>query len=141
MQVRKKPSRKKLKMNRVHDNQGTTKTGSSSEEYSEVYKSGRYSNYPVYVHMLINGYKLSMELDTGAEVSIISENTREEIFPQDQLQPSELKLKTYTNEPMKVTGTLKVNFQYKVQFKRLVLWLQLVMDQVCWGGIGLNILP
>ena len=32
-EVRGKPSRKKLKMNRVHDDQGTTETESSSEEY------------------------------------------------------------------------------------------------------------
>ena len=57
---------------------------------------GRYSNVPVYVHMLINGKRLSMELDTGAEVSIISEKTRKEIFP---------------DEPMKVTGTLNVKVQ------------------------------
>ena len=33
----------------------------------------------------------------------------------------ELKLKTYTNEPVKVTGTLKVKVQYEDQFKELVL--------------------
>ena len=36
-QVRKKPSRKKFKMNRVHDDQETTETESSSEEYSKVH--------------------------------------------------------------------------------------------------------
>ena len=88
-------------MNRVHDDQRTTETESSNEEYSKVHKVGRYSNDPVYVHMLINRKKLSMELDTGAEVSIISEKTRKDIFfPVEKLQPSELKLKTYqrTNE-------------------------------------------
>ena len=120
MQVRKKPSRNKLKMNRVHDDQKTTETKSSSEEY-EVHNVGRYSNDPVYVHVLINGKKLSMELDTGAEVSIISEKTRKEIFPKEKLRPSDLKLKTYTNEPMKVTGTLNVKVQHEDQFKKLVL--------------------
>ena len=33
---------------------------------------GRYSHDPVYGHMLINGKRLSMDLDTGAEVSIMS---------------------------------------------------------------------
>ena len=76
---------------------------------------------PVYIHTLINGKQLSMELDTGAEVSIISEKTREEIFPEEKLRPSDLKLKAYTNEPMKVTGTLNVKVQYEDQFKKLVL--------------------
>ena len=71
--------------------------------------------------MLINGKKLSMELDTGAEVSIISEKTREETFPEEKLRPSDLKLKTYTNEPMKVTGTLNVKVQYEDQVKKLAL--------------------
>ena len=60
-------------------------------------------------------------MDTAAEVSIISENTRKEIFPEEKLRPSELKLKTYTNEPMKVTGTLKVKVKYEDQVKKLVL--------------------
>ena len=119
-QVRKKPSQKKVKMNRVHDDQGTSETESSSEE-SKVHNIGKYSSDPVYVNMLINGKKLSMELDTGAEVSIISEKTREETFPEEKLRPSDLKLKTYTNEPMKVTGTLTVKVQYADQFKKLAL--------------------
>ena len=83
-------------MNRVHDNLGTTETESSSEEY-KVHNVGRYCNDPVHIHVLINGKRLSMELDTGVEVSIISEKTREEIFPEEKLRPSYLKFNTYTN--------------------------------------------
>ena len=107
-------------MNRLHDHQGTTETEGSSEEY-KVHNVGRYANDPVYVHMLINGKRVSMELDTGAEVSITSEKTREEIFPGEKLRHSDLKLNTYTNERMKVTGTLNVKVQYEDQFKKLVL--------------------
>ena len=42
-------------------------------------------------------------------------------FREEKLQPSDLKLKTYTYEPMKVTGTLKVKVQYQDHFKKLVL--------------------
>ena len=107
-------------MNKFHNDQGTTETESSSEEY-KVHNVGRYSDDPVYVQMLINGQKLSMDLDTGAEVSIISEKTREEILPGEELQPLNLKLKTYTNEPMKVTGILNIKVQYEDQFQKLVL--------------------
>ena len=62
-----------------------------------------------------------MELDTGAEASIISEETREETFPEEKLRPSDLKLKTYTNEAMRVTGTLNVKLQYEDQVKKLAL--------------------
>ena len=102
-QVRKKPGRQQSKMeHKVHD-------------------VGRYSNDSIYVHMLINGKKLSMKLDSGAEVSIISEKTRKEIFPEEKLRPSDLKLKSYTNEPTKITGTLNLTVQYEDQFKELVL--------------------
>ena len=83
------PSRNKFKMNRVHEDQGTTETESSSEEYSRVHNVERYSNDPVYVHMPINGKELSVEFDTGAEVSIISEKTRKEIIPEEKLRPSD----------------------------------------------------
>ena len=63
-QLLKKPGWQKSKLKRVH---------------------GRYSNDQVYVHMLINETRLSMELNTEAEVFIISEKTREEIFPGKKL--------------------------------------------------------
>ena len=81
-------------MNRVHGDLETTETEGSSEEYA-VNKFGRYPNDPIYVQMLINDKRLSMEVATGAEVSIILEKTREEIFPDEKLRPSDLKLKTY----------------------------------------------
>ena len=71
-------------MNRVHADLGTTETESSSEEY-KVHNVGRYSNEPVYVQMLINGKRLSMELDAGAEISIISEKIKEALFPEEKL--------------------------------------------------------
>ena len=62
-----------------------------------------------------------MEVDTGAGVSIVLEKTGEEIFSEEKLWSSNLKPKTYTNEPMKVSGTLNGEVQYEDQFKKLVL--------------------
>ena len=62
-----------------------------------------------------------MEVDTGAALSIISEKTRKTFFPSEKLRPSDLVLKTYTNEPLKVVGTLNVRVQYEDQLKKLVL--------------------
>ena len=73
-------------MNRVHDDQGTTETKNSSEEYT-VYNVGRYSNDPVYIQMLNNSKRVSMKLDTGAEVSIITEKSRKQIFPEQNYDP------------------------------------------------------
>ena len=62
-----------------------------------------------------------MEVDTGAALSVISETTRLAIFPEDTLHPSTLILKTYTDEHLKVTGTLNVRVRYGDQKQKLVL--------------------
>ena len=67
----------------VHKKPGQQK---SRREY-KVHDVGRHSNDSVYVKMLINGKRLSMELDTGAEVSIISEETRKENFQKRNYDP------------------------------------------------------
>ena len=66
------------------------------------------STEPVQVQMMINGKRLDMEVDTGAALSLISESTRKAIFPKEKLRPAKLSLRTYTNEPIEVTGTLNV---------------------------------
>ncbi len=49
-----------------------------------------------------------MEMDTGASISIISktayETIKKESACRDELQQSEVKLKTYTGEPIQVLG-------------------------------------
>ena len=39
----------------------------------EVYSVGNRSNYPILVEVQVDGRELTMEVDTGAAVSIISE--------------------------------------------------------------------
>ena len=120
-----------------HDDQGTNETESSSEEYT-VHNVGWCSNDPVYVQMLISSKRLSMEVDTGVEVSIISEKTKQEMFPEEKLPPSDVKLKTYSNEPMRLTGTLNLKVQYKDQFKKLVLVVTVGNGPSLFGQNKLN---
>ena len=61
-----------------------------------------------------------MEVDTGAEVSLISEDTKKSLFPLMQPAQSSIILKTYTEEIMLVVGELQVNVQYGEQTKRLM---------------------
>ena len=56
----------------------------------------------------------------GRSLHHFGEN-EQEILPEDKLWPSVLKLKTYTNKPMKATGTLNGNSQYEDKFKKLAL--------------------
>ena len=87
----------------------------------KLHKIGRQSSEPIMVPLWLNDHKLDMEVDTGATFSVISETTRQQIFPSETLHPSDLVLKTYTNEPMKVKGTLNMRVQHGDQKEKLVL--------------------
>ena len=58
-----------------------------------------------------------MEVDTGAAVSLISEATMKKLLPKVKVQPSNMTLKTYTKEHMKVLGKIEVNVEYGEQKK------------------------
>ena len=62
-----------------------------------------------------------MEVDTGATFSVISEATRQAVFSNQTLQPSDLVLKTYTDESMRVKVTLKMRVTYGDQKQKLML--------------------
>ena len=76
---------------------------------------------PLTCVVVIEGSPLVMEVDTGAEVSIISEDMRRAIFPALQPVKSNLRLKTFPNEVMSVVGELQVKVQYGKQTKALKL--------------------
>jgi len=86
--------------------------GSSGEEY-RLYQMTNRASEPFNVPVLVNGKKLTMELDTGAAFSIISNQTWRSQFPDLQLRNSSLVLKTYTDELMQVVGQLNVRVKYR----------------------------
>ena len=73
------------------------------------------------VSVRLNGQKLDMEVDTGAAFSVISEATRRAVFTNETLHLSDLVLKTYTDECMKVKGTINMRVQYGDQKQKLLL--------------------
>ena len=73
---------------------------------------GKTSFEPIMVSVCLNGQKLQMEVDTSAAFSIISEATRQAVFLNQTLHPSDLVLKTYTDECMKVKVTLNMRVKY-----------------------------
>ena len=93
----------------------------SSGEGYHLHKLHDRSSNPINVPVLVNGRQLEMELDTGAAVSIISDETRKTLFADQKLRKSTLVLKTYTEEPMQVVGQLNVRVKYGVQEAKLVL--------------------
>ena len=92
----------------------------SGEEY-HLYRLNEHSSEPINVTVTINGKQLTMELDTGAAVSIISDHTRRNLFSELKLKESFVVLKTYTEEPMKVVGQLNVQVKYGTKETKFVL--------------------
>ena len=79
---------------------------------------------PLLAGMTVNNVQLQMEVDTGASVSLISEDTYNNLWPTSQrptLQPSTRKLHTYTGEKLDVQGTLTVDVTYGSQQQTLPL--------------------
>ena len=95
----------------------------------------------------VNGEDCSMELDTGASVSIMSEEAWKKRFPKAPLEKSTLKLRTYTGEALDIIGQAHVQVAYQDQTANLPLqiikgkgpslfgrnWLRDI--KVNWGSI------
>ena len=82
------------------------------------------NNHPMQVTATINGANLLLEVDTGATLSIISQNTDETLWADGKpplLQPSGARLRTYTGEKIKVMGNLEVDVKLNGQEERLNL--------------------
>ena len=71
--------------------------------------------------MVISGQPLSMELDTGAAVTLVSEETFQSKWSNVTLQPSTAQLHTYSGEPLPVVGQAEVKVQYGEQELQLPL--------------------
>ncbi|XP_042143912.1 uncharacterized protein LOC121834226 [Ixodes scapularis] len=64
-----------------------------------------------------------MELDTGATVSIIPKQQFKKFQPPLKLEPTELRLKTYTGEVVQPCGFVKASVRYKGQEDVLPLYV------------------
>ena len=73
------------------------------------------------LELYLNGSRIIMELDTGASISIISEETWRTRLPKVKLEQSKIILKTYTGEPMKVLRETEVSVKYNNQEAKLPL--------------------
>ena len=96
---------------------------SSDPESYTLYPVQSQRVHPIEVQAKVNGACMTMELDTGASLTIISEQTYRKTWPQDTppLQPSSTKLCTYTGEELEVRGSLPVAVEYKDQRESLQL--------------------
>ena len=67
---------------------------------------------PYIAELELNGQLVTMEIDTGAAVSLISQKTRADLFPNVPLTTPSLRLSTYTAEPIKIVGQMSVAVKY-----------------------------
>ena len=88
-----------------------------------LYKVTARTAAPILATVTVNGVNLTMEVDTGASLSLISETTYNQLWDSDrpQLQPTEKVLSTYTGETLTVLGSLQVAVQYGAQKSELEL--------------------
>ena len=76
-----------------------------------------------------------MDIDTGASLSLISEQTFPELWPSATLQQTSIQMKTYTGTPVKVVGIMNATVCYEQQTVTLPL---LVVEGVGASLLGHN---
>ncbi|XP_064468546.1 uncharacterized protein K02A2.6-like [Ornithodoros turicata] len=76
---------------------------------------------PICFDMTVEGQLLKMELDTGAAVSVVSENVYKELLQHKTLEHTDVVLRTYTEEATKPLGVVVVNVDYKSKHYSLPL--------------------
>ena len=83
---------------------------------------------PLQVSLRINDADLTIEVDTGDSMSLISNVTFQKLWPANSspvLKETQTKLRTYTGEQISVLGTISASVQFKTQQETLSL---LVVD-------------
>jgi len=79
------------------------------------------SSHPITVMLEVQGKPVVMEVDTGAAVSIISEETYNTLFSQVPIKQASVGLCTYTGESIAIRGEILVDVHYGDQKKTLSL--------------------
>ena len=92
-----------------------------SDESVEVHVVGKSLTNLIHVEVRINGKPLSMEVDTGAAVSLISYKKLKQVLPRIRIRKTTVVLRTYTSEVIPVRGEVQVNVTYGEQKKLLTL--------------------
>ena len=89
------------------------------EDVCPLYKiRGSSQAPPLRVSVVIDNQVVDMEVDTGAACSLMSEVSFRELWPSRKLSKADLRLCTYSGEPIPVLGTLTANVKYKEQVYR-----------------------
>ena len=86
-----------------------------TKEYTIFNLTANKCSHPFQVTVCVDGQDLAMEIDTGASLSSISEETQKSLWPNKRLQPSTVNLTTYSGEPLSIKGCMVVKVCYGQQ--------------------------
>ena len=79
------------------------------EDFYTLFHMSELNKAPNLVELSVNGAPLHMEVDTGAAVSLISEATHRSMGDTlPQLNPTTVRLRTYSGKQLTVLGSLEV---------------------------------
>ena len=91
------------------------------QEFLPLHAVGGSTTPPYKVPLVINNVVHTMELDTGASVTLMSETECHKLFPEATLRESSVLLRTYSGDRLPVVGEMDVRVQYGQQIQDLVL--------------------
>ena len=124
MPMMRKPPGQQPNSRRTHQIAVDSENASDTSDSYEMFNLSGTQGKPYFVNVQLNNCDLEMEIDTGASLSIMSEQTYHSLWPiqsRPELQPTTVKLHTYTKEPIKVLGIITVHVCYKEQNKSMPL--------------------
>ena len=98
--------------------------GMACEESYSMFSIGSKPS-PYKAQLSLDGHSVTMEVDTGSSVSLISKQYFNKVFGEQELTCNPAKLQTYTGGEIPVLGSLVVEVEYTDQKERLPL---LVVD-------------
>ena len=101
----------------VQDDMDTEPT----KEYTLFNLTANKHSHPFQVTVCVDGQDLAMEIDTGASLSLISEETQKSLWLNKRLQPSTVNLTTYFGELVSIKGCMVVKVCYGQQEAKLTL--------------------
>ena len=99
----------------------TPVVSSTADECYTLYHMPADDTISTTMSFALDEHAIMMEVDTGASVSLISEETFNKYWNSDKLSPPSLVLKTYTGERLDLLGECDVNVTYKSQSATLPL--------------------
>ncbi|MEW8341158.1 MAG: reverse transcriptase family protein [Candidatus Thiodiazotropha taylori] len=104
--------KKKQSVKYVNETESAENSDSEPEYLMGIYKTSGEDKRKYQVDIQIGSKSVSMEIDTGSEVSIVSKNLYENKLADYPLKQTDLKLKSYSGQKIEIVGQCQVPVKY-----------------------------